>query len=90
VSYYGHAAKSYPEFATDGWADYSSGSVNKMKGHKKLHVPATIMSHTQFLGAVYSPIFKNTEKVKNGTRSSWGKCPQVKRWEKTHTDGPYR
>jgi len=43
-----------------------------MKGHKKFHVrvSATIMSHTQFLDAVYSPIFKITEKVKDGTRSS--------------------
>jgi hypothetical protein len=61
-----------------------------MKGHNKLHIPAIIMSHTQFLGAVYSPIFKNTEKAKDGIRSSWGKCPQVKGWEKTHTDRTYR
>jgi NADH:ubiquinone oxidoreductase subunit F (NADH-binding) len=67
---HGHAAKSCPEITTDGWADYSSGSINKMKGHKKFHVSATIISHTQFLDAVNSPIFKITEKVKDGTRSS--------------------
>jgi len=70
VSYHGHAAKSCPEITTDGWADYSSGSINKMKSHKKLYVSATIMSYTQFLDAVYSPIFKIIEKVKDGTRSS--------------------
>jgi NADH:ubiquinone oxidoreductase subunit F (NADH-binding) len=70
VSYHGQAAKSCPEITTDGWAYYSSGSINKMKGHKKFHVFATIMSHTQYLDAVYSTIFKITEKVKEGTQSS--------------------
>jgi NADH:ubiquinone oxidoreductase subunit F (NADH-binding) len=70
VSYHGQAAKSCPEITTDGWADYFSGSINKMKGHKKFHVSATITNHTQFLDAVYSPVFKITERVNDGIRSS--------------------